>query len=261
MLVSWARGRFDIDLQIDDLRNKQREEIRSMLVGHSRQHREKAEQTLSEVHHKVDQLFEAISSGDSSLDDTPLANIVGGNGKLDSLSHWAHETLNYDIEPGELAQLDRNQLELRLITAVENIYRPEMRKMERALVLQIVDSAWKEHLLSMDPRTARAMGLYAKADTLAAEIESLEGKLSETETHRPESFGAAELKESARREFDDLKSVIGSGTVEEKRALIAEYVHRVDVEPERHTVRISLYPPGLSQMVAGVGFEPTTFGL
>ena len=168
MLVNWARGRFDIDLQVSDLKNKQREEIRSMLVGHSREHREKAEQTIGEVHRKVDQLFEAVSSdnaSNSSLDDTPLANIVGGNGKLDSLSHWAHETLNYEIEPDELAQLDRNQLELRLTTAVENVYRPEMRKMERALVLQIIDSAWKEHLLSMDHlRSSIGLRGYAQVD-------------------------------------------------------------------------------------------------
>ena len=33
---------------------------------------------------------------------------------------------------------------------VEDHFRPEMRRMERALVLQILDTAWKDHLLAMD---------------------------------------------------------------------------------------------------------------
>lgn len=165
MLVNWARSRFNVELEVEDLKNKQREEIQSMLVGHSREHREKAGQAIEDVHQKVDQLFEAASTNGSSLEGTPLANIVGGNGKLDSLSHWAHDTLNYEIEPDELAQLDRNQLELRLTTAVENVYRPEMRKMERALVLQILDSAWKEHLLAMDHlRSSIGLRGFAQVD-------------------------------------------------------------------------------------------------
>ena len=35
-LVAWARERFHVDLDIDDLRNKQRDEIRGLLVEHSR---------------------------------------------------------------------------------------------------------------------------------------------------------------------------------------------------------------------------------
>jgi len=34
--------------------------------------------------------------------------------------------------------------------AVEERYRPEIRRMERSLVLQILDTAWKDHLLAMD---------------------------------------------------------------------------------------------------------------
>ena len=35
-LVAWARERFHVDLDMDDLRNKQRDEIRQLLVEHSR---------------------------------------------------------------------------------------------------------------------------------------------------------------------------------------------------------------------------------
>ena len=65
----------------------------------------------------------------------------------------------------------------------------------------------------------------------------------------------------AESQFDQLESVIGTGTLEEKRSLMGAYVNRVDAEPAINTARFSLYPPGLSQMVARAGFEPATFGL
>jgi preprotein translocase subunit SecA len=49
--------------------------------------------------------------------------------------------------------------------AVEEKYRPEMRRMERSLVLQLLDTAWKDHLLAMD-HLHSSVGLrgYAQID-------------------------------------------------------------------------------------------------
>ena len=35
-LVTWARDRFHVDFDLDDLKNKQQDEIRAVLVEHSR---------------------------------------------------------------------------------------------------------------------------------------------------------------------------------------------------------------------------------
>ena len=49
--------------------------------------------------------------------------------------------------------------------AVEDRYRPEMRRMERSLVLQILDTAWKDHLLAMDHlRSSVGLRGYAQVD-------------------------------------------------------------------------------------------------
>ena len=37
-LVAWARDRFEVDLDLEDLKNKQRDEIRAMLIEHSRRY-------------------------------------------------------------------------------------------------------------------------------------------------------------------------------------------------------------------------------
>ena len=57
------------------------------------------------------------------------------------------------------------RLERHLAAAVEDRYRPEMRKMERALVLQLLDTAWKDHLLAMDHlRSSVGLRGYAQID-------------------------------------------------------------------------------------------------
>ena len=57
------------------------------------------------------------------------------------------------------------QLQRHLAMAVEEKYRPEMRRMERSLVLQLLDTAWKDHLLAMD-HLHSSVGLrgYAQID-------------------------------------------------------------------------------------------------
>ncbi len=143
-LVDWARERFEVELSIDDLKNKQREEIRSLLLAHSRDAQQRAVEALGVVKEKVDSLFQAAENT------ATLERVVGGNGELDSLSHWLHDTLHCELPADKIKKLKRDELEQTLCNAVEDRYRPEMRRMERALLLSLVDTAWKDHLLAMD---------------------------------------------------------------------------------------------------------------
>jgi preprotein translocase subunit SecA len=64
-----------------------------------------------------------------------------------------------------MAKLDREELERHLVNAVEDRFRPEIRRMERSLLLQVVDTAWKDHLLAMDHlRSAVGLVGYAQVD-------------------------------------------------------------------------------------------------
>ena len=160
-LVAWARDRFEADLDLEDIKSKQREEVRSLLVTHSRNHQRKANQTLAAVRDKVASLFDSTDEDANAT----LITASGGNGALDSLADWSRQTLRYELEPQEIARLNRQQLEQRLCSAVEDLYRPEIRRMERQMVLQLVDSAWKDHLLAMDHlRSAVGLVGYAQVD-------------------------------------------------------------------------------------------------
>ena len=158
-LVAWARERFQAPVDIEDLKNKQRDEIRSTLVKFSQQTQEKAVAAIAELERRLDKLFGSNGDGRTAR------AVAGSNGQLDSLSLWVEQSLNYKLPSEQIGDLSREQLEQKLIAAIEDRYRPEMRRMERMLLLQIVDTAWKDHLLVMD-RLRSSVGLmgYAQVD-------------------------------------------------------------------------------------------------
>jgi preprotein translocase subunit SecA len=81
------------------------------------------------------------------------------------MSQWLKKELRYDLPPDEMGHMERGELERCLVVAIEERFRPEMRKMERALLLQILDQAWKDHLLVMDHlRSSVGLRGYAQVD-------------------------------------------------------------------------------------------------
>jgi preprotein translocase subunit SecA len=159
-LVEWAKWRFGADLTLDDLKNKQRDEIRSLLVSHSKRNNERANEVAAEAQKRVEQLFAEERSATATV-----GTVTGHNGKLDALTDWLKNTCNAEVSNEELAKLDREEAWRKVSQVVEDHFRPEMRRMERALLLQILDSAWKEHLLAMDHlRSSVGLRGYAQVD-------------------------------------------------------------------------------------------------
>ncbi len=158
-LVEWAKRRFGIELSVDELRNKQRDEVRAVLLEHSRKNNAKANTLTLEAQERVDALF--TDAGD----EVTLGQATGQNGKLDDLTTWLRESLQCDLTAEDLARLDHKSARRRVTQLVEDRYRPEMRKLERQLLLQILDQAWKEHLLTMDHlRSSVGLRGYAQID-------------------------------------------------------------------------------------------------
>lgn len=119
----------------------------------------------------------------------------------------------------------------------------------------------REHLMSIGSEAAKALCLYEQATQLADERGRVERNLAVSDSNSPELPGVKEIRRRATAEFDRLGQVLAGGTVEERRELIACYVHKIKADPDRLTVHISLYPTLLSQKIAGTGFEPVTSGL
>ena len=138
-LLEWASERFNREFTLDDVKNKQRDEIKSFLLDESRRLQGLAKQKAEDVGEQVKSL-----SNDGHV---PLAN---ANGAADSLVQWMQEQVQCELKLDDLRELDADELEQRLESMVEDRYHPEMRRMERMVLLEIVDMGWKDHLLAMD---------------------------------------------------------------------------------------------------------------
>jgi preprotein translocase subunit SecA len=66
------------------------------------------------------------------------------------LAEWAQKELTLTLDVAKLTGLTKDAARHALLNAYDEKYRPEMHSVERGLVLEQIDSAWKSHLLVMD---------------------------------------------------------------------------------------------------------------
>ena len=106
-----------------------------------------------------------------------LAHFAGrqadGSRRLDrdGLLAWARERFDPNLDETAVAPADLDTLKQTLIAASTRRHdqadapRDEMQRMERAVLLQILDNAWKDHLLAMDHlRSSVGLRGYAQVD-------------------------------------------------------------------------------------------------
>jgi preprotein translocase subunit SecA len=158
-LVAWARQRFQVELDLEDLKNRQRDEIRGLLIDDSRRYADSSPQPLVEVENRLKQWF-----ADGSI--TPkILREAYDDGRLQAVAEWLARDLHYMLPPEQMLRMKPDVLKNQIALAVEARYRPEMQKMERTLLLEILDAAWKDHLLVMDHlRSSVGLRGYAQVD-------------------------------------------------------------------------------------------------
>ena len=134
-LLDWARDRFkNAELSEEDLLTMSRSKIQERLVRMSRA-----------AYPQLDQ-----SAIDDKIDETVGTNKLSTLAEAKELSEWMQQTFALQLHPEVLVGLRPADLRQQLWNAYDFAYRPEMRHMERSLVLEQVDNSWKKHLLTMD---------------------------------------------------------------------------------------------------------------
>ncbi|TWU41038.1 preprotein translocase subunit SecA [Novipirellula artificiosorum] len=157
-LVDWVNHRFGAELNPDDVRLN-RDDLKAQLVEFSRKTGDAAEQKYSVAETKVDELFGKADPETTAI----LAS--GKNGSLDALIEWLQAELSHRADKSDLSRMNRSELKLAVDGAVDDRFYPEMRRMERQILLSIVDEAWKNHLLTMDHlRSSVGLKGYAQLD-------------------------------------------------------------------------------------------------
>jgi preprotein translocase subunit SecA len=155
-LVHWANQRFEATLNIDEMRSKFRSDMFEILMD------------LSRKYYRPSGLTSEL---DVHLDETygPEGNERNGEGPnataVEKLADWCLHTLGCTVSASDLSTATRATARKRILAAIDDHFRPEMREMERVLVLQILDQSWKDHLYSMD-HLKSSIGLrgYAQVD-------------------------------------------------------------------------------------------------
>jgi preprotein translocase subunit SecA len=150
-LLAWASKRFGAELNPDEFRNLPRQQVFDKLVRLSEDFFRNGD-----VSREVDQRVSALV-GDDGKKTVPAE-------KLGPLVEWTEQQLAAKLAI-ETPTVEREDLERQLRLALENRYRPELREVERTLLLQFLDIAWKDHLYAMDHlRSGIGLRGYAQVD-------------------------------------------------------------------------------------------------
>ena len=155
-LLSWARRRFDDSLSESDLATSDLEQLRTALrAASARRHAKDAavrEQAIAKLAEAMPTFRERAHIG-------PLGDLAS------SLATWLEQEANNPAAAEAARSATVETVERQVLSSIDDVVRGEMRRMERAVLLQILDNAWKDHLLAMDHlRSSVGLRGYAQVD-------------------------------------------------------------------------------------------------
>ncbi len=125
----------------------------------------------SKLREKLMQLApKAMPAGDIDEIDAKVAEALRGARVAEAedakeIAEWALKELGLTLDAARLTGRTPEEVRHSILNAYDEKYRPEMHSVERGLVLEQIDSAWKSHLLVMDNlRSGVGLRGYAQED-------------------------------------------------------------------------------------------------
>ena len=164
-LARWASGRFERPLDPEAVESKPRTELERLLADASRGYF-----VNGEVAEKVDDALDRVYGGRGVNpmprgDDPDRSRKAEHPEKLGELIDWANKEFEAGLEASQVATLPKKRARQVLMKPYEERYRPELAHAERALILEVLDTAWKDHLYHMDHvRSGIGLSSYAQKD-------------------------------------------------------------------------------------------------
>jgi len=151
-LFHWAHQRFphaSDSLNEDDFRTQSRSKLHEILLEVSGRY-------FSKVGHQdIDDKLEEVFQGTN----------VSEPDDAKEMAEWFRTSLGLEVSEAELTSISEKTARETLWNIFDARYRPEMRGMERGLVLGRLDQSWKNHLYTMDHlRSGIGLVGYAQID-------------------------------------------------------------------------------------------------
>ncbi len=159
-LAAWASERYQAQVDVEVIRPLLRPEIESLLIDVAYKRYEGGK-----VNEELESKFLAAFGPPPEPTAKNQSSRKPDHADLEDLARWANGNLDLETSVDELEKLDRTEARNKLFAAFDAKFRPEMIEMERALVLQLLDSSWMEHLRAMDHlRSSVGLRGYAQVD-------------------------------------------------------------------------------------------------
>ncbi len=121
MLCNWANSRYDAKLECDNIKDMHPQQLREQLIA-------LAEKTFDTFEQEI----------------TDKAQ----SGTAEDFAAWMKSRYHIEFSPQLLA--DKDKLKENSIKIVHGLLRHELARLEKYVLLQIYDAAWKDHLYAMD---------------------------------------------------------------------------------------------------------------
>ncbi len=157
-LMSWVKDRFAVPVELQE-GTITSDDLFGAILHASRETEKKAQEVAAEGKEKLADLYAGVDGTKQ------VREITNANGRLESLKNWLDSIGNHPVDLETLEKLDEEGLRNRITQAIDERFYPEIRRMERQVMLSIVDESWKGHLLAMDHlRSAVGLKGYAQLD-------------------------------------------------------------------------------------------------
>jgi len=141
-LSDWATVRFQEPNVLDKLRADPEHPL-DVLMEISRNQALRSRSVWDSAISKLDDVFGRNTT-------KKMSEFATGKNSADSLAAWMQSELGWKGSAEDLLDTNREDCYAKLSQAYDDRFHPEIRRMERTVLLQTLDSSWKDHLLAMD---------------------------------------------------------------------------------------------------------------
>jgi preprotein translocase subunit SecA len=139
-LARWANTRFGTSYDPEKFADLNTAQIQETLTEASRTFLSRRPNPAA-VTAKLNSVLGAESDSDGSTRITAA--------QAEKLSDWLDDEFDIELPEAILAKCSAAQARIEVLQSVDQVYRPEMRQTERSVLLEILDTAWKDHLYFM----------------------------------------------------------------------------------------------------------------
>lgn len=137
-LCRWANTRFKRDFAPEQFASMTTPAIRELLIETSRDFL-RTKPDVAAIEAKLVEL----------LPDSENDAVRVTEEQAKAVEAWAEKEINWTVDKEKLLSCRPAEARSRFLQGIEHVYRPELRQTERSVLLEIVDTAWKDHLYFM----------------------------------------------------------------------------------------------------------------